>query len=244
MSMIARFVQVTPARLAQILKDPSSVADLFEESYEEAPKALNGFSDTFHGGAQGIDPQALAASLAAMDPVTRELAIRRLEGHGISFGTIERDEGGDAPLGLLAPGVSFHSQSDPSDETRLMAPVLALDKSWHGLHYLLCGEVEPGPTVLSQAVIGGLELGDDYGYGPARHFSPSQVAAIARELNRPNLETEMKSRFNARRMSSLDIYPKGWSPADAAWLLNEFRRLRDFYDNANSRHCAVVTCIL
>jgi hypothetical protein len=179
-----------------------------------------------------------------MDPVTRELAVRRLESQGISLGALESGEGLDPRLGMITLSASPYSQSNPADETAILAPVLALEKSWHGLHYLLCGEVESGPTVLSQAVIGGLEVGDDYGYGPARYFSPSQVATVARELNRPNLETEMKSRFNARRMSSLKIYPKGWSPADAAWLLNEFRRLRDFYDDAGARKCAVVTCIL
>jgi hypothetical protein len=242
--MVARFVQVTPARLAQIRQDHSSIVDLFEESSVESPKPFNGFSETIRDRAQDIAPRALTASLAAMDPLTRELAVRGLERQGISLGAIESGEGADALLGMIARASAPHLHSNPVDEEGLLAPLLALEKSWHGLHYLLCGEVEPGPTVLSQAVIGGLEIGDDYGYGPARYFSPMQVAAVARELNRPNLETEMKSRFNARRMSSLEIYPKGWSPADATWLLNEFRRLRNFYDDASARQCAVVTCIL
>jgi hypothetical protein len=243
MSMVARFVQVTPARLAQIRQDHSSVVDLFEESSLRSPKPLNGLSETIRDRAQPIAPRALAASLAAMDPVMRELAVRGLESQGISLGAIESGEGADALLGVIARGSAPDSHSNLVDEG-LVAPVLALEKSWHGLHYLLCGEVEPGPTVLSQAVIGGLEIGDDYGYGPARYFSPMQVATVARELNRPKLESEMRSRFNARRMSSLEIYPKGWSPADATWLLNEFRRLRNFYDDASARQCAVVTCIL
>jgi len=242
MSMIARFVQIAPARLAEILLDPSSVIDLFE-SYEETQDPPAGFSDTIRDGARGLVPRALLDSLDAMDPAAREFMLRRMQAQGIGTGALESAAGVDGAHGLLAPGAA-HSESGSAGRSSPLAPMLALEKSWHGLHYLLCGEVEPGPTVLSQAVIGGLELGDDYGYGPARYFTPSQVDAVARELHRANLEAEMKSRFNARRMSSLDVYPRGWTPADAAWLLNEFRRLRDFYDEASTRQRAVVTCIL
>ena len=56
-----------------------------------------------------------------------------------------------------APGTPGHSVS--------------LDKAWHGLHYLLCGALEPAPGPLGQAVFGGTEIGEDPGYGPARYFS-------------------------------------------------------------------------
>jgi hypothetical protein len=42
------------------------------------------------------------------------------------------------------------------------------------LHYVLCGEAEPGADLLSQAVLGGAAFGEDdegfSGYGPARYF--------------------------------------------------------------------------
>ena len=60
---------------------------------------------------------------------------------------------------------------------------ISIEKAWHGLHYLLCGEVEPGSRPLSQAILGGAEVGEDMGYGPARYFTLTQVAGIADELN-------------------------------------------------------------
>ena len=57
-----------------------------------------------------------------------------------------------------------------------------IEKAWHGVHYLLCGRAVPGTGLASQAVMGGTDVGDDLGYGPARYFTPDQVAAMAREL--------------------------------------------------------------
>jgi hypothetical protein len=82
---------------------------------------------------------------------------------------------------------------------------VSLDKAWHGVHYLLCGEVEPGPALLSQTVLGGVELGENEGfsgYGPPRYFTPAQVAELSQVLNRPELETEaaapLRRRANVR----------------------------------------------
>src|SRR5262249_38852831 len=67
---------------------------------------------------------------------------------------------------------------------------VSIDKAWHGLHYLLCGAPEPAPGPLGQAVFGGTEIGEDQGYGPARYFTPAQVAEIATALRSPSLEQE------------------------------------------------------
>ena len=55
--------------------------------------------------------------------------------------------------------------------------------------------------------MGGTEVGDDLGYGPARYFDADKVAAIARELSRPNLEAEMAARWDPDKMATLGIYP-------------------------------------
>ena len=126
-------------------------------------------------------------------------------------------------------------------------PTLSLDKAWHGVHYLLCGEPEPGETLLSQAVLGGTALGEDdegfSGYGPPRYFTASQVAELADALSRPGLESEIAERFDAERMSDLAIYP-GWRASDADWLLDGSRRLRDFYSKAAAEGRAIVTCLV
>ncbi|MGB6412728.1 MAG: YfbM family protein, partial [Candidatus Cybelea sp.] len=125
--------------------------------------------------------------------------------------------------------------------------VLSLDKAWHGVHYLLCGESEPGPTLLSQAVLGGSALGDDdegfSGYGPARYFTAERVAQLAAQLSAPELEAEAVGRFDAGRMEELGIYP-GWKASDADWVMDGFRRLRDFYAEAARKGNAIVTCLV
>jgi len=124
--------------------------------------------------------------------------------------------------------------------------VLSLDKAWHGVHYVLCGEVQAGTALLSQAVMGGVELGEDEGfsgYGPARYFTPAQVVALSQALSRPELEKEAAARFDAVRMSELHIYP-GWQASDAEWVMDGFRGLRDFYLDAAGKGRAIVTCLV
>jgi len=122
---------------------------------------------------------------------------------------------------------------------------LSIDKSWHGIHYLLCGAVEPTSTLVSKTIMGGTEVGDDFsGYGPARYFAVKETAAISAELNRGNLEAEMTRRFDPAQMTKLGIYPNGWSGPDAQWLLREFRNLRAFYADASAKGFAMVTCLV
>jgi hypothetical protein len=47
---------------------------------------------------------------------------------------------------------------------------LDVDKAWHGIHFLLCGQAWESPFPLG-FILGGEEVGDvDVGYGPARVF--------------------------------------------------------------------------
>jgi len=127
--------------------------------------------------------------------------------------------------------------------------VLSLDKAWHGVHYLLAGAAEPGPELRSQAVLGGVELGEDpegfSGYGPARYFRAAQVRQICEELRRPEVESEAAALFDSGRMTQLQIYP-GWRDGeqDKEWLIDAFQRLRDFYVSAAAQGRAIVTCLL
>jgi hypothetical protein len=127
--------------------------------------------------------------------------------------------------------------------------VLSLEKAWHGVHYLLAGIAEPGPDLRSQAVLGGVELGDDpedfSGYGPARYFRAAQVGQLSDELHCPEVESEAATRFDPARMSQLQIYP-GWCPEqqDKEWVMDAFQRLRDFYSSAAAQGRAIITCLV
>lgn len=45
---------------------------------------------------------------------------------------------------------------------------LDLDKAWHAIHFILNGSAWEGRYPLSHVILGGIELRDDLGYGPAR----------------------------------------------------------------------------
>ena len=122
---------------------------------------------------------------------------------------------------------------------------LSLDKAWHGVHYVLCGEVEPGESVASRAVLGGAEIGEDFsGYGPARCFPAAQTAEIARVLAGPEVEREATERFDPQRMTELQIYPFGWDGDAREWVMGAFRELRSFYADVSAEGLAVVTCLV
>src|SRR5262245_64253634 len=87
---------------------------------------------------------------------------------------------------------------------------LEVDKSWHGLHFLLTGSAWEGSFPLNFIVAGGQEVGDDLGYGPARALRSEDVAKVDAALD-PLTMDELRRRFDASRMSELEIYPFGWS---------------------------------
>jgi hypothetical protein len=50
----------------------------------------------------------------------------------------------------------------------------------------------------------------------------------------------MIGRFDPVKMTTLGIYPGGWKAGDVDWLMEEFRRLRQFYADASAGNLAVV----
>ena len=248
MSMMGRFVQVSPDRLRQIIDDPSGVEELFVS--DQAAKAMPKFMGAMKG-LEGRAPKMLAASMAAMPPELRDRLAQSLKNIGIDPDALARGEGGDdlaklmaqrmQALGLRLPGQPPASGGGAQASGK--GASISLEKAWHGVHYLLCGKPEPGADLASQVVMGGTEVGDDLGYGPARYFDVDEVAAIATELSRPNLEAEMMARWDPDQMTQIGIYPAGFEPDDDQWLMKAFRELRQFYVDASAAKLAVVTCL-
>jgi hypothetical protein len=254
MSMMGRFIQVSPDRLKQIIDDPSDVEQLFAAPpvVKSMPKMLGALQQKLK-----ITPQQLAASMAAMPEPARDRVTQMLKGLGVDTDALARGEGGDdlanlltqrlQALGLRAPsqppasggGDAGGGAAQPSGK----GADITLEKAWHGVHYLLCGKAVPGADLASQAIMGGTDVGEDLGYGPARYFEPNKVAAIALELSRPSLEAEMMARWDPDQMTQLGIYPAVFEPDDEEWLMDEFRKLRRFYVEASASNQAVLTCI-
>jgi len=234
MSMMARFVAITPDQLATIKDNPETVEGVF------AP-------DTGVAGANPLDlierlrrhaPQLVADTLERLPPELRRQLQQRL---GLGENGLT-DPGADNPVvSQLPQRAAARRRTSPAPGTPDHS--VSIDKAWHGLHFPLCGALEPAPGPLGQAVFGGTEIGEDQGYGPARYFTPAQVTEIAAALGSPSLEQELKARFDAAAMTQMAIYPGVWGEDDRYWLIDAFRTLREFYAAATQAGLAVVTLI-
>jgi hypothetical protein len=114
---------------------------------------------------------------------------------------------------------------------------LEIDKAWHGIHFLLTGSAWESSLPLGFIVAGGEEVGDDLGYGPARALRSEQVRAIDAALE-PFTPDELGKRFDADRMSELEIYPFGWShdpDGELEYLLAFYMELRAFAHHTAER---------
>lgn len=229
MSMLATFVQVEPF----LLDDPSNVEALFAP---ELPAAFD--PERMRAAILERGPQLLAAAID-MHPQPREQIEQSV---GRSQAALRSGDGGEAVFALMRQRLG----RPPSGRPAGMGGELSLDKAWHGVHFLLSGTVEPGESLLSQAVLGGTEIGEDFaGYGPARCFTAEQVAELARLMGDPALDDELAARYDPKRMDDLQIYPFGWSDFDNRdWIFDAFRDLRGFYADAAANGYAVVTCLV
>ena len=120
---------------------------------------------------------------------------------------------------------------------------LEVDKAWHGLHFLLTGSAWEGSFPLNFIVAGGQEVGDDLGYGPARGLASADVRTIDAALQ-PLTADELGQRFDAQRMTELQIYPDGWShdpDGEREYLLDFYADLRAFvHRTAEQGHALLV----
>lgn len=235
--MTATFIQIEPAELSRIQADPSLAETLFEEP--TVPPGLLALSKRMQERVRSAGPRMLSEALKRLDPAVRQQVEARL---GQTAVALASGAGGDEILKMMQERAArFENMGRAA--TR---PTLSLDKAWHGVHYLLCGELEPGASLLSRPVLGGVELGEGDGFsghGPARCFTPAEVTELAQALGRPEIESETAARFDAERMTQLGIYP-GWRAQDQEWVLNAFRSLRSFYSDAAGNGRAIVTCLV
>ena len=113
-----------------------------------------------------------------------------------------------------------------------------VDKAWHCIHFMLTGRTDRGPELLSSAIFGGDEIGEDVGYGPARIMDPAEVKKVAVALMSID-DAAFSSRFNPQAMKSADIYLADMCLRDGTealdYLLQNFHSLAEFYRAAASR---------
>lgn len=159
------------------------------------------------------------------------------------------DPGAPEKVGCLGrllgvqPGEPVPSISLPSDWPELKAEdELCLDKTWHGIHFLLTGSDWQGEEPLCYLVKGGQAIGEvDVGYGPARALRAEQVKQFAAALEQVPDEA-LRERFDAAKMMAEDIYPTIWDEGRSAreYLMEHFPELKSFVKQTADQGKALV----
>ena len=122
---------------------------------------------------------------------------------------------------------------------------LDVDKTWQAIHFLLTGDPWGGESPVADAVLGGgIEIGDDVGYGPARYLTAAEVAATANAL-RLITKNELALRFDPATLSENEIYPEIWDEGNEAmdYVLVYFDQLRTYYLDAAAKGNAMLKYI-
>jgi hypothetical protein len=116
-----------------------------------------------------------------------------------------------------------------------------VDKAWHGIHFMLTGDAWGGGPPLCNVVLGGTEIGDDIGYGPARYITADEVRAAA-DVLRELPSKEFARRFDSAAMSENEIYPEIWDEVQESldYLMSNYELVRDYYSAAASKGNAML----
>lgn len=124
--------------------------------------------------------------------------------------------------------------------------VLDIDKAWHGIHWLLNLDPWEGEGARFNVVLGGTELGEDYGYGPARYLSAQEVKEVADELDLIEHD-ELIGNFDSAKMAENEIYPSVWGeePDEDAlqYLMDHYKYLVSFFREAANMDQAMLLWI-
>lgn len=116
---------------------------------------------------------------------------------------------------------------------------LDVDKSWHGIHFLLTGSAWEGKPPLSLAVLGGTEIGDDNGYGPTRYLTANEVKTVAAAL-KDITPAQLVQRQTPAQMKAAELYSSDGSRDDMECIREHYGQLRKFYLAAADRGDAVL----
>ncbi|WP_282295104.1 YfbM family protein [Stenotrophomonas sp. PS02289] len=124
---------------------------------------------------------------------------------------------------------------------------LYLEKTWHGVHWLLAQDAEANASPASQVILGGQSIGPDIGFGDvARFHSADEVKKISALLSALD-PVELRKRYDPVAMASAGIDPNDWAAWDGddregtiKMLLTAFEDVRRFYQSAAAEGKAVV----
>lgn len=123
-----------------------------------------------------------------------------------------------------------------------------LDKSWHGIHYILTGTAWEGEHPRNFLVSGGTVVGDiDVGYGPARVLTAAETRD-ARDALSACTNEDLRARFDPQDMIAKEIYPDIWArkPEEddtLGYIMEYVQTLRAFLNQAVDAGLGIVVYI-
>jgi hypothetical protein len=121
-----------------------------------------------------------------------------------------------------------------------------LDKSWHGVHWVLTGSAWAGEPPLDFLVRGGVDLGkEEVGYAIPRGFSAAEVRRIDVEMSAVEADV-VASRFDGPAMEAAELYPGSWEDPQAdmaGYVLDNLARLRSFVRTTHERSLGLVVAL-
>lgn len=100
----------------------------------------------------------------------------------------------------------FQRHTSPIDEPREDDDEIDLDKSWHGMHFVMTGSADATDSPLSFIVHDWPEIGDiDVGYGPAKAIKSEHVSRFfdALESFTPDM---LRAQYRPDRMEEEELY--------------------------------------
>lgn len=119
-----------------------------------------------------------------------------------------------------------------------------MEKTWHGVHYLLTGTAWEGEPPLNFLLAGGKEVDIEVGQAPVLTHTSAETRAIATALAARS-EADLRARYDPAEMMRLEIYPEVWGrrPEEALDnLINSIATLRELLDIVVARgHGLMVT---
>jgi hypothetical protein len=133
----------------------------------------------------------------------------------------------------------------PEDDYAVLPNYLDIDKAWHAIHFTLNGKAWEGESPLFDVILGGEEIGEDIGYGPARYLTSAKVKSVAATLACITPE-KFKEQFNPKALDAAQIYPEIWvrdGEEGLEYVLDYYKQLQSFYQAAAERGDAALLYI-
>lgn len=130
---------------------------------------------------------------------------------------------------------AFLSPDDGDSEPEHYVDV---DKAWHCIHFMLTGSADGGAEPLVGAFFGGVETGEDMGYGPARLMMPQELQSISAALSAID-EASFRARYDPGALAAADIYLAGMCVRDGEealdYIADNYLVLVEFYRETAKR---------